>query len=677
MSTVVTSPSTCFTRRVSFNNLHPDVANLDELGLHGGSVSGVNGGIANGSMPTNLDFGYGAALFNDISKAYTDFPKHKKKRLPDPPSKSILKIKTGFQQNFTNDTINYHEDVDFTDDNKVIHLDDEDPLAPAPPRSRRKSYSDMSTEELMALDPQFQTTKSKTSDVDKFKFDSKKTYYLPSKRASVSGPETVAGRQSYPTSNENNYKSISLTVKHNEFDSFPIKRTLLTVISGRKHTWNSIDWLMASPNNAKTEGACSNASNSESAIASSTSSNATSCFPSNITGDLFLLDGDYLIVSSLIPLKLLKEYSKRPSSKKVSIDDYLYKKCENLLNYIANNETLKRNNLKLKITVEFVTDNEAETSTVYSRNPVGYKYMLQHLYKQYQPNLLILGNKSSNLNFKYPIKIKKQQERAEYLIKLSSYAIKYSSVPVILVGNTTKYHNTTGILPPFNSNISFRPLAGGAGASKPPNPSISFSQAESVSPRGTPPPAEKLRSNSQASTVESIESTESYVGEQTETVPEISLDSTEISLDSRVAELNSSMSEDRFRDLVALISDTSLEASQNYMTAINSKDDSLKVDLKIHTIYRAQTAGNGSTSISGISRRMSADEASTQEKIYKVRSLISYSEDDELKNDKLRNKLKHLKSRQKSTSSLKSVELEKEKDKKKKSLWQKLGLKKS
>lgn len=675
MSTVVTSPSTCFTRRVSFNNLHPDVTNLDDLGLHGGSVSGisgVNGGIANGSgaMPTNLDFGYGAALFNDISKAYTEFPKHKKKRLPDPPSKSILKIKTGFQQNFTNDTINYHEDVDFTDDNKVINLDDDDPLAPAAPRSRRKSYSDMSTEELMALDPQFQTTKSKTSDVDKFKFDSKKTYYLPSKRASVSGPDSaaaVAGRQSYPTSNENNYKSISLTVKHNEFDSFPIKRTLLTVISGRRHTWNSIDWLMASPSNVNPEGVCSNASNSESAIASSTSSNATSCPPSNNTCDSFLLDGDYLIVSSLIPLKLLKEYSKRPSSKKVSIDDYLYKKCENLLNYIANNETLKRNNLKLKITVEFVTDNEGETSTPYSRSAVGYKYMLQHLYKQYQPNLLILGNKSSNLNFKYPIKIKKQQERAEYLIKLSSYAIKYSSIPVILVGNTTKYHNTTGILPSFNSNISFRPLAGGAGASRPQKPSISFTEVESVSPRGTPPPVEKSRSNSQASTVESIESTESYVGEQTETVPEISLDS-------RVAELNSSMSEDRFRDLMALISDTSLEASQNYMMAINSKDDSLKVDSKIHTIYRAQTAGNGSTSISGVSRRMSADDATTQEKIYKVRSLISYSEDDELKNDKLRNKLKHQKSRQKSTSSVKSVELEKEK---KKSLWQKLGLKKS
>ena len=58
--------------------------------------------------------------------------------------------------------------------------------------------------------------------------------------------------------------------------------------------------------------------------------------------------------------------------------------------------------------------------------------MIDHLFKQYQPNLIIIGNKSSNLNFKYPVKMNKLNNL--YLIKLSSYIVKYSTIPVILVG---------------------------------------------------------------------------------------------------------------------------------------------------------------------------------------------------------------------------------------------------
>ncbi|ODV78747.1 uncharacterized protein CANTADRAFT_53277 [Suhomyces tanzawaensis NRRL Y-17324] len=583
---------TRFSRRVSFNNLHQDWAETEPPAWN--PLYTQNGNYDHFSDP---NFGYGNSTVNDILKAYSQQPVKKKLKLPAPPSKSILKNKVSLQQleynSMARDVAVECED-DFTDNNKTLTLGEQTHAAPPPaaPSSRRKLYLGMTDEELMALDPQFKTTKAKTSNMENFKFDSQTTYYLPSRRPSTStiGSQPAPRQVMYPSSNENNYKSISLTVKHNQFDQFPYNRTILTVLSGRRHTWNSVDWLLL--------------------INQSLEESATS----------FLQDGDYLVISALIPLKFLNDYKKH-AKKPAALDDYLYKKCENLLNYIVNNELLKANDLRLKITVELVTDNDPLNGHIINPRLTGTKYMLQHLFKQYQPSIVVVGNKSSNLNFKYPLKIKKQNQKDEFLIKLSSFVVKYSPVPVVLVGNSTEFHNKTG--------------------------------REAIS-----------------SSAESIESTESFTGP-------------ECDFGEQLATISESQSESRFEDMIKLISDKSLGDSRYYLEALNSKDDNLKLDSKIHSIYRSQTTGHRSNSL----HRMTSADSSTHEMyssndpIYKVRSLISYNEEKELKNDKLRKDLKRNRTRNsvssKSTVGSDKKDAKDKKDKKeKKSLWQKLGLKK-
>lgn len=649
-----------FTRRVSFNNLESD--QIEPIP----SPSPYTSQYATASAPSPFkpnytlgaqpsDLGYGNTLFNDISKAYTQAPIKRKLRLPDPPEKSILKNKVS-PQYIATETINYHGDVEAAANAAANALGEADLPVPS---ARRKSYSDMTFEELNALDPQYQTTKPKTSDVNQFKFDLQKQYYLPARKASSTPAATQKG-QEYPTSNENNYKSISLTVKHKNFDNVSfMRRSILTVILGRRHTWNALDFLFE---DASSENKPHNVVYDEEVDLGDPTWDSPS-------GRVFQ-DGDHIIVAALIPLKFLREFPKR--NKKIAINDYLYKKAENLLEYITSGPLLSKNkDLKLKITVEFVTDCEIINSPVF-----GYKYMLKELFEQYQPSLVVLGNKSSNLNFKYPKKIRKNNERDEYLIKLSSYVIKYSTVPVVLVGNSTYFQNKTGngvakqsltfdLTHPRRKAASTQSTIGTTSLAETTNeaqdPVISFTgnNDRNNDRRGSSTSSISISSNE--STGETSSSPPRRVTKQ----------------DSYSAELESIAdapnTEDKFVNWISLISDKSALELKNYLAAIASKDDSLKIDLKIHAIYRLRT-NNQSEDDNSISRRGSHDSgngASTSEKIYKVKSLISYSDKDEMKNEKLRNDLK---TRRKSSSGKKPVI--KVEEEKKGSFWQKLKIKK-
>ncbi|KAK6462552.1 hypothetical protein DFJ63DRAFT_319371 [Scheffersomyces coipomensis] len=763
-SSIPRSLPAAFSRRVSFNNIHPEYLNecpsntyvqsvgasnitASLLSQNPGTTSIINNNtnsitnnnnntvtVSSTLNNTNNDFGYGSTIYNnDLAKTYSHYvPVKKKLKLPDPPSKSILKNKVSSQQmefTISGETINYHDidedlannhfdTLDFTDDNISTTTNE-------PPKNRRKSYSEMTYEELMALDPQFKNTKSKTN-VDQFKFDSQKTYYLPStKRSSISSGGlggANAKNGGYPSSNENNYKSINITVKHNEFDSISFGRTLLTVISGRKHTWNSIDWLFL--------------------INEFESQSHT-----------FLNDGDYIIISSLISQKFLKEYNPK-NYKKKSIDEYLYSKGENLINYLINRLYLKFNDLKLKITVEFVMEDFYDTdpsqqsliNTPNTNNSLGNKFMINHLFKQYHPNLFIIGNKSSNLNFKYPIKIKKQNEKDEYLIKLASYVVKYSTIPVILIGSNNRYHyvhphshedhvhHTPGLkfvdsLPSPTLNKSFS-------NSIPVIPSISLTQHDSNTTK-----KKKFRTDSTSSSIESIESfyggeggngngngssagnnpiaLTSTSGSKYSSKSDIGLEQSEShqAFEDKFIDLNESSDYDdplKFKNLISLISDQSLSDCKSYLKALNSKDDSLKINTKIHSIYRSQSLGGTSSSFGGGSNGSFLDNSSSggraasiysigsngskddytfgTNQIYKVKSLISYDDDEK---DKKEMKKKR------STSSigpgadylstvknLKNKAQEKENaispnssdsdinSKKKKSIWKKMGFKK-
>ncbi|CUM62796.1 uncharacterized protein PRCAT00000354001 [Priceomyces carsonii] len=564
-----------FTRRVSFNNLNPDY--IDDIHLP--PVSGKS----SVSYEQDPNFGYGAAVFKDITKLYNTTSlsgvSHfkKKHKLPDPPSKSILKNRspaTGDAVLNDLEGINYHEVPDLDSDSASEGEEPSPRLSSSHlqphAQPRRKSYSEMTDEELIALDPQFSTTRSKTSNMSQFKFDSQSAYYSSgNKRLSVAAINNA--RNVYPSSNENNYNSITLTVKHEGYDDVEIKRTILTVISGRRHSWSSLDWLLDRGESAGTL--------------------------------KFLENGDHLVVASYIPSK----YWRNSDSCKKDLDDFLYRKCDNILNYVI--ESLPAG-LKVKITIELVSDRNA--SELSGRKLLmGNKFMLSHLYKQYLPTLIVMGNKSSNLNFKYPKKLKtNQNDKDEYIIKISSYIIKYSTIPVILVGSSLQndaIRRTSNVTIAFNSNHS------------------SYKGDHSTSSSNQS--IELLNENGRSALAKQIEN------------------------------LASSEDEERFEKMLQIISDTSLHDSNKYLEAIKSNDDHMKIDSRIHTIYRSQT-NNSSRNRRG----------SNGDSIYKVKSLISYDEDDEEKNRKKRIEKKKLIDKKGDGNGLKG---------KKKSFWKKLGLSKS
>ncbi|EMG47887.1 hypothetical protein G210_1630 [Candida maltosa Xu316] len=651
-----------FSRCVSFNNLQPPEYDSDFP---------FNNPIYNLNQTSTISQPTTTSLFTNnytlsskspqsISSAYTSTPldeysfgfnrknsnpsassniRRKRLKLPPPPERSILKNKVSlqqlqyndlFQDNLSEATINYHqveENDDLADDEDTTSSGNNSPTLTATntvPSTRRKSYAGMTDEELMALDPQFQTSKSKFNNLDKFKFDNQQTYYLsPSSRRSSTGNNDsvvaqLSKKQTYPTSNENNYKSISLTVKYGDLLQGDFKRTILTIISGRRHSWSSVDWLFSIKEDLQ-------------------------------KSDNLLVDGDHLIVAGLIPLKFVKDYCNNKKNK-ASLDDYLFEKCSNLLSYLM--EYISSLDLKLKVTVEFVIDydDEGEPQSITNASKIlrGDKYMLDHLFKQYQPNLIVIGNKSSNLNFKYPIKMNKLNN--QYLIKISSYIVKYSTIPVILVGLDHEESRRSSIK--FN-----KPTA------------ISFSDKKS----STTPDSELTPKHSNSS-IESVESysPKEFTGEEKR----------KKSFAQKISKVQEEPynSETKYQDWISAISDNSFQASNNYLTAINSKDDSIKVDDKIHAIYKSQTWATGNTNASH------DDLSESSGGMYKVKSMISIEDDEEVKK---RQELRKKKRRESQIMSIKSNDSSgvlssvdshnngNNKPVKKKSFWKKLGFSKS
>lgn len=709
--------TSAFTRRVSFNNLYPDYIDADQASPFKQNYALLFSGSQSLSPSFQLPY-----QNLDVNRLYLSTPVaalptgyiHRKKstKLPDPPSKSILKNKLLPQQrlfNLENSKslgINYHEDLNdlalhppknvpkselaytVNDDGSVNKTsqsavesdsedsDEDDSPSGSPPAVRRKSYSGMTNEELMALDPQFATTKSKTSNVNQFKFDNQKTYYKVPNQSRKNSSSNGNGKNTvYPSSNENNYKSINLTVKHPDFEVVP-NRTLLTVISGRRHSWNSLDWLF----NLK-------------------------------TGDSFLENGDYLVVAALIPAKFLnnqnKKNKKRNSAGSIynpDTDGFLYQKCEKLLDYITDNLP---KHLKLKVTVEFITDNTVDEQTTSilttKKKLVRYKFLFSKLLKQYQPFLVIIGNRSTNLNFKYPVKVNRKStttssisgaasaavamlpagllqasgvkngsisgmnginggsagssnrssisgsascsngssKNDQFIIKLTSYMIKYFPVPIIIVGNSAKgSFSTSGV-----EGVTFG------------NTKLSEEDGLKIVDGGA---AERKVSSA------SIDSNESTV----DTVEDLAVEG----LSDQVEKLYQSNATSRFKDMIVLVSDTSLKESRAYLlqlqsTSTNGSEDasssngtSIKFDLavlsnsKIHSIYNSTKQNLGSN-----------------EPMYKVKSLISIDEEKPAKK-----KLEKVKSNvsTSTTTSTGSKKDEGKKAQKKTSFWKKIGVKK-
>lgn len=702
-----------FSRRVSFSNVYPDdeppCSRLYDYAME--------------TTPTSPP--------DPSAKFFGNYTYGRKRvKLPDPPSKSILKNKLTAQQLRENlshallSGVSYHGDLNdlalqppesvprselvhlvdgLSDDMNVVSDNEEDQnnelvsLFLAPPKSspnppRRKSYSEMSDEELMQLDPQF--SKSLGSNLNSFNFNPLLNYYgpLPRKPASVSGSsasstsasqlvQSLAKATVYPLSNENNYPSILLTVKHRDYGrNLTTTRKVLTVVSGRRHSWNSLDWLLRKDKPSR---------------------------------PLFLQDGDYLIVAALVPLRYFNSSTTR---KKGALEDHLHRKCERLLTYIL--ESLPDPNVRVTITVEFIVDSPpADPLELNGRKPppVGTKMMLYHLFSQYLPNLVIIGNKYSNLNFKYPMRRSRHTAASVgplhsslnpwqgpvsstarlplptrlsyhhqsggngsghsagnsanldfefYLIRLSSYIVKYSPVPVVIVG-TLMVHR--GKRSPRSCLVTFSD-----GARDAPSQSLSL-------------PTLQLAGRKDSAT--SYTSIESFNGLNQ---PDLSSavfdgsscedDETSTSVDAGTKEpfeeWFSEPSETMFHDWASSITQGSLDELRQYLDATGG--DPAKVPpafahSKVHHAYQSSNTVKPGVLPSATRTHSNSSSGGA----YKVKSLISYSEAEEKKNEK---KLTAKRSKdpvsRSSSGSSGSNNATDDKKPKKKSFLQKLGLKK-
>lgn len=583
-------PPAPYTRRVSFNNLDPE----DEVHKSNGPFGPHE--------PTQ------ASHDLDVSKLFGNYLLslgRKRSRLPDAPLKLILKNKLTETQLVSNILhamllgVSYHgdlndlaahppESVPRSELAQIIggsavsdsESDSEDAIPETTDPPRRKLYSGMTDEELMALDPQF--AKPKTLDINNFKFDSTTMYYSPARRSSTTSASAAVLKQViYPSLNENNYKLISLTVKHQEYDDID-SRTLLSVILGRKHTWNGLDWLLLTK-----EG-----------IDTSTST--------------FLQDGDYLVIGALVPLRQLDNVKGKK-------DDFLFRKAESILSYVMN--LVPSRDLRLKITVELILDvppPDPMSPNYKGNTPTGTKHMLLHLFKQYQPTLVVVGNRSTNLNFRYPLRtgrlgrasVSSDNTSDQFLVKISLYLVKHSPVPVMFVGNQTRFHH--GNAPKLAPMVTFNDPHGG-------------------DPLSLPVPSFRLRNDSRLSG----SSIESFQGRKNSTVSCDSSSDVANDTAARVSDILSSPSPTAFSDALRAVSDSSLGELKGYMEILN--DSSVEKLLssicksKVHQAYIA---------LGRLRTAQLAQSNGSVGRAYRVKSLISYSEEDEKKNDKLINEKK-------------------------------------
>lgn len=689
-----------FGRRVSFNCIHPEY--IDDPG---GDDPGRFRSAFLLDTEYDANFGYGQTRFDDVSKIFSglgsaaassfsvsSFNRAKARyRLPDPPAKSILKTSNGGSSRrasapaaactapeaaSSSAIAETSSDSSGSDEREmrawreqVAAVDGRSTLLLPPTLGssaaaslagpgRQKSFSEMTDEELMELDPQYKLTKPRPDNLHQFKFDSQNTYWPSTRRSSL--PLTLRGSKFSLDSSSNNYNSISLTVQHKSF--LPSNRTIMAIISGRKHSWNALDALVTLAGQE----------------------------------DLLLASGDYLVVASLVPARYFTEYSKKrcdstgsgvsgAAPATAAYEESLSHRCDRLLSYIT---SCLHPNLAIKVTVEFVTDylgdnpslltcltcfegsfgntgtnlplslsfpgsgcsagsagvstssgglglaNGAGYGSLLRSTKSGYKYMLPLLYNQYQPTIVVVGTRSSNLNFKYPFKLRRNRNKArsadrsmlvghlsvqatqqpaadEFMIKLASFLIKYSSVPVVVVGNTCK-------LAQNDHKVIFREK----------KMSVVSSQSE-----------ESILSDSRGPSAYRAETKCSTLADD--------------SLKSDIREILQSDNKMRFADALTAISDRSHNDLVAYLLLLKSRESGSKegaqsegVFLDVRSVKYSDATFNKIHTIYSSQQLELSLQTSHRDRLYKVKSMISYDEGEEERNTRLRQ------SRQRSRSSI-------------------------
>ncbi|ANZ75177.1 BA75_02289T0 [Komagataella pastoris] len=456
-----------FQTRVSFNNIVPcfiDPEHPVNIPPQYGDDSDnyiVNSNTLKQILKDKQRYGYGkhdgATDLNsgDYFSTVISQPKNKFKRqrfrLP-PASRSILK-NSACQIPIDHEYKDVYNEHDETKHDTSI-------LGSNMAQGRRKSYAGMTDEEVLALDKQFAHA---SLDLDSFSFTSQlskpSSYYQSASTSTKTTYGKTGYSREYPTRPVVSLGSYGLTMSHvgvdtpkpverypsvsvpesnakkeisrylqrvnaSVLESTPRYRVILTVISGRKHTWSSLDYILR---------------------------------------DL-VQDNDHVVVVASLPVRESSNKAKINSSIENRNDKGLYQApksfdvdlehtkavCENIQRYCLETLRESHNPAKIRVSVELL-------------NCKSSKQCLKDMYKLYQPVLTVLGIKEytqsrqnsyvfgkkrtasvtsvlgPGLNGKYKV-----GDRS--IMKFSSFAIEKSPVPVIYVKESSQEDTKNGIV---------------------------------------------------------------------------------------------------------------------------------------------------------------------------------------------------------------------------------------
>lgn len=463
-----------YSRRVSFDNLYPtyiDPSNplhsppqfVDELT--------VPKQPAYKSKFSDLTFGFGGATINNIEEHYTQHQPTSSQRwrklpkLPPPPAHSILKkTKNSSEYSYTisedyqprGELANFSDEEDEDEDAPTTPPLNAEPAVPASVKPRRKSFAGMSDEELIALENSY-TTKSSLN-IDSFNFKNEPSFLPPvgstapkvqsspstaNSSTPLSPTSATSPEKPYPSRPVVEHGACCISAQHKDYDrefSQECGRVLLSCITGRKHTWNAIDYIF---------------------------------------NDL-AIDGDHVVITSHIPIREVEETTGQKTTKLLNrhndtADDedfegsknfnisslLIYTKCQNIMKYLL--AKLKKRGLKLKVSVEIIN---CETSAD----------LIEDSVLLYKPHLVIIGSKTEDTYLQRssthssissnefadhrPIYNRKNSSSlgkgyngyyrvaGSKCMKLTSYVIHNSHVPVIVV-NTNYYPHRIKFKSPF------------------------------------------------------------------------------------------------------------------------------------------------------------------------------------------------------------------------------------
>ncbi|CCH44045.1 hypothetical protein BN7_3604 [Wickerhamomyces ciferrii] len=469
--------SAVYTRRVSFDSLNPNIQVEPDEPIHippqyqsiqnfpNDHESNQQQQQQSNKRGLDLNFGYEPTGYNnkdknqDLFKIFDSFQelnnklnykaqpasngqnlkiRRKTPKLPPPPSKSILK------KNYTFNNQDY-----IINETETIpkNLPDDSITSILPSQQRKKSIVEMSPEELLEMDKQYQ--KTSVSNLDKFEFDGDN--YLPLHNLTsfdqsykknrnqnlnnvdklVGNIVTINNKKLFKSNNKNiNFKSYSVNFKHGDMTKFiqnyfndlnqesnaanqddkhinenypnlkhEIKqsseslRDLIIYISGRKHTWDSINWVLKN----------------------------------------FLINGDHLIIISQLPT--LNSINDPNSGYDTILDDYddyddeitsefIKEKVDSLSSYIFKCiELLGLEDLKISITIEFIKDKSV-------------KNLIKNSINLYNPNFFLISSLISN---RLSIKFENNN------IKLPFYLMKNLNLSTIIIPDLLIDRNYTSL----------------------------------------------------------------------------------------------------------------------------------------------------------------------------------------------------------------------------------------